>query len=65
MKMDRSAFRMGSHREAEDNRAYWADKSLSDRLDAANYLNSVAFNFDKSNPPKLDRSFFNMRKHSA
>ena len=32
-------------------------------LGATTYLNSVAFNFDPNNPPRLDRTAFSGRAH--
>jgi len=39
-------------------------KTGKERLEAANYLNSIAFQYDLKNPPKMDRTAFSMRKHS-
>ncbi|GAA4042922.1 hypothetical protein GCM10022409_31080 [Hymenobacter glaciei] len=36
---------------------------MVERLRAAQYLNSVAFNFDLDNPPRLDRTAFSCRAH--
>ncbi len=63
-KLDRTAFHAGSHQETE---AYYAKnqpKTSKERLQAANYLNSVAFRFDINNPPRIDRTTFSMRKHT-
>jgi hypothetical protein len=39
-------------------------KTSKERLLAANYLNSVAFQFDLNNPPKMDRTaLFNAETH--
>jgi hypothetical protein len=62
-KLDRTAFHAGSHAETEMYYAKSQPKTGSERLAAATYLNSVAFNFDLSNPPKMDRTVFSMRKH--
>lgn len=35
------------------------------RLRAAAYLNSVAYNYDFNNLPRMDRTAFSMRKHSC
>lgn len=63
-KLDRNAFSMGSSKVSEPAIKYWKSKSPEERLSAAFYLNSVAFNFDLSNPPMLDRTVFSMRKHN-
>jgi hypothetical protein len=62
-KLDRTAFKMGNHQEAEDNLAYWQNQSMEERLRASMYLNSVAYNFDIQNPPRIDKTLFSMRKH--
>ncbi len=55
---------MGKVAEQNQN-AYWNDKSFTERLEAAYYLISVAFDFDPSTPPKVDRTKFHCRKHST
>ncbi|MCF0042469.1 hypothetical protein [Dyadobacter fanqingshengii] len=63
-KLDRTAFHAGSHQETEKYYAKNQPKTPNERLVAANYLNSVAFQFDIDNPPKMDRTAFSMRKHT-
>ena len=63
-KLDRTAFSMGSNKVSEPAVNYWKSKSPEERLCAAFYLNSVAFNFDISNPPRIDRTVFSMRKNN-
>jgi hypothetical protein len=63
-KLDRTAFKHQTVEEAAHQFHYWQTKSYADRLRAANYLNSVAYNYDLNNPPKLDRAFFHIRKRS-
>ena len=62
-KLDRTAFHAGIHEETEKYYAKNQPKTATERLIAANYLNSVAFQFDLNNPPKMDRNVFSMRKH--
>ena len=62
-KLDRTAFHAGTHEETEKYYAKNQPKTSIERLQAANYLNSVAFQFDLNNPPKMDKSVFSMRKH--
>lgn len=57
-KLDRTAFKAQTHAQASDKYAYWKTKTLAERLSAAYYLNSVAYNYPINDPPKLDRSFF-------
>ena len=39
-------------------------ETLAERLRVAMYLNSVAFNFDINNPPRMDRTVFSCRAHA-
>ena len=64
-KLDRTAFSMHALEVHEPAIRYWKNKSIDERLAAAAYLNSVAYNFDLQNPPRLDRTAFSMRKHNA
>ena len=41
---------------------YWCKKSIAERLEAAWYLNSVAYNFDPKAMPRMDRNIFSARK---
>lgn len=63
-KLDRTYFKMGSMSVHEPAINYWKTKTPEERLAAAFYLNSVAFNFPLNNPPPLDRTFFSMRKQA-
>jgi hypothetical protein len=63
-KLDRTAFHAGTHQETEKYYSRNQPKTSQERLLAANYLNSVAFQFDLNNPPKMDRTAFSMRKHA-
>ena len=51
-RLDRTAFKHQTLEEAAHNLEYWKKQSYAKRLEAANYLNSVAYNFDINNPPK-------------
>ena len=64
-KLDRTAFKMGKQEDAELPGKYWQTKTPEERLAAAMYLNSIAYNYDIDNPPKMDRTFFSMRKHQS
>jgi hypothetical protein len=63
-KLDRTAFKHQTLDEASHNLEYWKKQSYEKRLEAANYLNSVAFNFDVNNPPRVDRTYFKIRKRN-
>ena len=60
-KLDRTAFKHQTIKEASYNLNYWTSQTYKKRLQAANYLNSVAYNFDINNPPKMDKTFFKIR----
>ena len=60
-RLDKTKFSMGKVEE-QNQIAYWKDKSPTERLDAACYLISVAFDFDTKHPPKVDRTKFSCRK---
>lgn len=62
-RLDRTQFKMQSFQEADMQHAYWKKQTGVERMRAACYLISVAFNFDINNPPRLDRKAFSMRKH--
>ncbi|QHV98340.1 hypothetical protein [Spirosoma endbachense] len=62
-RLDRTAFHMGTHEETEYYHARNQPKTFTERLQAATYLNSIAFRYDINNPPRLDRTAFSARKH--
>ena len=63
-RLDKTAFRAQTAAEASDNYSYWKKQSHAERLRASFYLNSVAYNFDINNPPRLDRTVFKTRLRS-
>ena len=60
-KLDRTTFKYQTITEASHNLKYWQSQTYKKRLQAANYLNSVAYNFDINNPPKMDKTYFKIR----
>lgn len=64
-RLDRTKFKMQTFKEASHQLAYWRSKTIEERLKAAYYLISAAFDFDINNPPKFDRTVFSMRKHGS
>lgn len=62
-KLDRNAFSMGSQETKESAIKYWRKKTPAERLQVAFYLNSVAYNFNLTKPPVMDRTVFTMRKN--
>lgn len=62
MKMDRTVFDMFKKDEEPNDFKYWQTKTVKERLLASAYLNSVAYNYDINNPPKVDRTVFSIEK---
>jgi hypothetical protein len=62
-RLDRTFGKAQTLKEADDNRKYWLQKSVTERLGAAWYLISCAYGFDIENPPRLDKNIFSMRRH--
>ncbi|SDY50165.1 hypothetical protein [Hymenobacter psychrophilus] len=62
-RLDRTAFHAGTHEENARYHAQQQPSTMEERLRAAAYLNSVAYNYDLNNPPRLDRTAFSTRKH--
>jgi hypothetical protein len=63
-RLDKTAFSAQTVEEAANKYGYWKSQSYTERLKAACYLNSAAFNFDINNPHWLDRSAFKTRHRS-
>lgn len=63
-RLDRTAFHAGTHAQAEAYHRQQEPETLVERLRVAMYLNSVVFNFDVNNPPRLDRTAFSCRAHA-
>lgn len=61
-KLDRTAFKSRSHSVSDSEYKYWTSKSIEERFKAAAYLNSVGYNYDINNPPRLDRTYFRAGK---
>jgi hypothetical protein len=53
---------MISFQESDATNKFGKDVSYAERLRRAYYLISQAYGFSISNPPKLDRTYFSMRK---
>ncbi len=61
-RLDRTAFKAQTAEEASASHAnYYKKLSWQERLRIAHYLNSIAYNFHESNPPRLDRTKFSVR----
>ncbi len=63
-KLDKTVFKYQTLEEASNNLKYWKNQSYRERLVAANYLNSVAYNFDVNNAPRLEKTYFKIRKRN-
>lgn len=64
-RLDRTAFAIQTFAKAAHQRSYWLTKSPAERLAAAWYLICAAYNLDRSQPQRLDRTVFAMRKREA
>ena len=63
-RLDRTTFKHHTLDEAAYNREYWLKHSYEERLKAAKFLNSMAYNFDINNPPRMDKTYFKIRERS-
>ena len=61
-KLDRTPFKHQILEEAAHNLEFWKKQSYEKKLEAANYLNSVAYNFDVNNPQRMDKTYYKWRK---
>ena len=59
---DRSAFKIKTFEEADNNREYWMRKTPMERLSAAWILTCAAYNIDPYENNKMDKTHFEMRK---
>jgi hypothetical protein len=57
-RLNRAVFRAQTAEEAANHSSYYRRLSWQERLKVAAYLNSIAFNYPESNPPKLDKNIF-------
>lgn len=63
-KLDRTAFKAHTHRDAANHIKFYKKLTWQERLKIAAYLNSVAYNFDLNNPPRMDRTKFSVKSIS-
>ncbi|RFZ95699.1 hypothetical protein D0C36_09335 [Mucilaginibacter conchicola] len=64
-RLDRSAFKLQSAKEAADHDSYYQKMPLQERAKVINYLKSVAYNYPEDNPPRLDRTAFSIRSRRS
>jgi hypothetical protein len=62
-RLDRTYFTARNIREQHLQRSYWLEKTPDERLAAATYLIAQAWGYDPAKPPRMERTFFFMRKH--
>lgn len=61
-RLNRTEFKAYSAEEAAKmHAAHYRKLSWQERIKIAHYLNSIAFNFQLNDPPKLDRTKFSAR----
>lgn len=61
-RLDRTAFKAMTFEEADNYMRNYKDVSWQERLEIAWYLTSIAYKFDMNNPPRMDKSVFEMKK---
>ena len=64
-RLDRTAHHAGTHEQAAQYHARHQPATVAGRLRAAAYLNSVAYGYDLTNPPRPDRTAFAIRQHKS
>ncbi|MFN9590049.1 MAG: hypothetical protein ACK56A_06630 [Bacteroidota bacterium] len=60
-RLDRTAFKAQTLEEAAQHSEYYKKLTWQERLQIADYLNSVAYNYDLNNPPKMDKTKFSVK----
>jgi hypothetical protein len=60
-KLDRTAFKASSASEKIKYGEIYKNKSTSELLEIAAYLNSLACGYSLDNPPKIDKTVFHVR----
>ncbi len=63
-KLDRTSFKKQSFEDVANHSKDYKKLSVNERLKISFYLNSIAYNFDINNPPRMDKTFFEIRKRS-
>lgn len=64
-RLNRSAFKAQTAKQAEDHSHFYKSLSWQERLRIAAYLISMAYNYPENNPPKLDKSKFKASSRMA
>jgi hypothetical protein len=63
-RLDRTAFKAQTAKEASNHTAYYKTLTWQERLKVANYLNSIAYNYPENASPKMDRTVFSCRSRN-
>lgn len=61
-RMDKTAFKLQTVEEADDAMRDYTNHSIQERLRIYWYLTSIAYKFDLDNPPRMDKTVFQMKK---
>jgi hypothetical protein len=64
-KFDRTAFKGQTLHEAANHAEYYKKLTWQERLKIIAYLNSIAYNYDFNNPPKMDKTKFSTKSISS
>ena len=63
LKFDRTAFAIKTFEEASNNKAYWLNKTVRERLCASWYLTCQIYGIEYSENVRMDKTVFSMRNH--
>lgn len=63
--IDRTAFAALSFEEADKQMNDTTSNTWKERLEIANRLIAIAYNFPLHNPPRMDKTFFETRKQNG
>jgi len=61
-RMDKTAFKLQTVEEADDAMRDYTNHSIQERLRIYWYLTSIAYKFNLDNPPRMDKTVFQMKK---
>lgn len=62
MRLDRNSFKTYNFNTQSNEAANYKNYTLTQRIEVFNYLQSVAYNFELNNYPKMDKTIFSSRK---
>jgi hypothetical protein len=64
-RLDRTAFAALSFEDADKSISRFEDHTWQERLQVANRLIAIAYNFPLNNPPKMDKTVFEIHQHNG